>query len=132
VAQGRRLRRLLVGVRGDERGAMAPCQLHQHSAQNQQRPRHRQEMRAQNHAIHRQIDIVAAARRGDAAGIFGPAEIDQFFLDVKVEIFYLGVIGDSPYLFDVQLPERAQAGRRTLIGDDSLLGQHEGMRVFDL
>ena len=88
-------------------------------------------MSAQNHAIHREIEIVAAARRGDAAGIFRAAEIDQFLLDVKVEIFYLGIIGDSPYFFDIQLLESTQGGRRALIRNDLLLGQHEGMRVLD-
>jgi len=132
VAQCRWLRWLVVRVGRDECGTVLPCEVNQDCAQiNDCRKDFRHEI-AQHHAIHCEVDIIAAAGGVHLAGDFGTTDGTQSILDEKEEILEGAVVPGVAYLGKIERVEGTNAHCGFSGGHDALARQHQSVGVFDL
>ncbi len=96
VCDGRRLRRLRVRVRGEHRVAVQRRQIHQARPQLERRRDERRDELALPHAVHRHVDVIAAARRVQPPGDVLAARPDQQALDVEEQILARPVVRRGP------------------------------------
>ena len=127
----RRLRRLRVRVRGEDRLAISIGQRNQRPPERQRAVDHREDPQTLRHAVHRHVDVVAGARRVQAAGGVLAAARDDQPLDVEEEVLVGPVVGDLADLVLRDPVQRRPDRRRLVARHDLLLGQHHEMRVLD-
>lgn len=132
VAEGGGLGGLVVGVGGHEAGAVGAREGEQGAAEGGERGDGGEEEVAKDHAVHGEVDVVAAAGGVHAAGVVGAAEGGKTGLDEEEEVFRSAVVGGGADGGEVEGVEGAEAAEGDLGREDALAGEHEGVGVVDV
>ena len=131
VRDRRRLRRLRVRVRGEQRGPVLRREIDQTGPELE----HRLDQRAHElplpHAIHRHVDVVAAAGGVESAGDVLATGADENALDVEEEVLAGAVVRRAPDVVDRDGVERVADGPGIGRGHDAAVGEHDEVRVVN-
>ena len=120
----------LLGVRvgGHHRLSVLVGHREQHALQFEQRPFGAQQLVAEDHAVHRNAEVVAAAREVEVAGGLARRLGDEV-LHVEEEVLELGGVGGGLESRHVQAGYRPHDGVCVLAGDQAPLGEHDQVRL---
>jgi hypothetical protein len=130
VRDGRWLRRLRVGVHREDSLAMPLGQVDQGPPQRDRALDQAEDAVALAHPVQRHVDVVAAARRVEAAGDVGAAGLLDDALGVEKQILVGAVVDDRADVVFVDGVERRPDGVRIVARDDALVGEHHQVRVM--
>jgi hypothetical protein len=131
VGDRRRLRRLRVRVRRENRVAMRGGQIEQRRAQLDRRMQQRQDVLALPYPIHRHVDVVAAARGVQTTGDVLAAGGDEQAIDEEEEILTGAVVRRAADVGNRNRIERLADRSRVARGDDAAVREHDQVRVVN-
>ena len=131
MGHGRRLRRLRMRVRGENRLAMTRRELDERLAQIEHRARERRDELPLPYPEHRHVDVVAAARDAKTPGDILAARLHERSFDVVEEVLARLVVAGGLDVGERNGVERFAQRVRVPGADDALLPEHDEMRVVD-
>ena len=100
MRDGRGLRRLRVGVRGEHRLAVLAGEVEQRPAQPRDSLEHAEDHLPLLHPVHRHVDVVARPRRVQPARGLLAAGLHDEPLDVEEQVLARAVVGRAPNVGD--------------------------------
>ena len=118
-------------VNGEDRVAVAIDHAQERPPELEGRGEQSQNELALAHPVHRHVDVVAAARRVQAAGDVVAARADDHPFDIEEQIFTAGIVFRAAELVLGDRVERRAQRMRVGGRHDALLGQHDQMRVVN-
>ncbi len=131
MSHGGRLRALRVRVHGENGFGMPRGESQERPPQIQSGAQQRKDELALTHAVHRHIDVVAAARGMQASGNVLSAGRYQQTLDIEIKIFGLAVVGCVTQFIERNRIERFPNDVCVEERNDVLRRQHHEMRVVN-